>query len=68
MSWVVLETLGVAHRNCIIFNVCNEMLQNFYHSLAAIFYAVVCWGSRGTAAGASSLKKLVSMAGSVLGK
>ena len=51
------------------YNVCRTMLQMFYHSVvsSAIFYAVVCWGSRLTAVDANRLNKFVRTAGSVLG-
>jgi len=45
------------------------MLQMFSHWVvtSAIFYAVVCWGSRVKAADANRLNKLIRKAGSVLG-
>ena len=48
------------------FNVCNIMLRMFYQSVvaSAIFFGVVCWGSRLRAADANRISR---KAGSVLG-
>ncbi len=51
------------------FNVCSKMLEIFYQSVvaSAIFFAVVCWGSRIRASDTNRLDKIIKKAGSVLG-
>ena len=51
------------------FKVCNIMLRMFYQSMiaSAIFFAVVCWGSRLRAADARKISRIIRKAGSILG-
>ncbi len=52
------------------FNVCSTVLRMFYQSVvaSAIFFAVVCWGSRVRAVYANRINKLTRKGGSVLGE
>ncbi len=51
------------------FNICRTMLRMFYESVvaSAIFYAVVCWGSRLRVADANRLNRLIRKASDVVG-
>jgi len=75
MDWPInTEDLNKKCQTCLYFlqrlrsfNICKTMLQMFYHSVVAILYNAVCWGSRVKAADANRLNKLIRKAGSVLG-
>lgn len=51
------------------FNVCNEFLHTFYHSVvsSAVFFGVFCWGSGITVRDRNRLDKLIRKCVSVMG-
>ena len=56
----VLNKKGHFLRRLRSFNICRTMLRMFSVVATAIIFAVVCWGSRLSVAGANRLNKLIS--------